>query len=989
MRIIFSNVDIFSTDKISELKTRIKMMENCPHIVALQEVKPKHFRFEREIVEYNIEGYEVLEKNLKSDEEGRGLIIYIKEGLSYGIVTLKEKYCEYLCVEVKGKSERVVVASIYRSPSSDDENNKKLLGLLQEISDLSVEHKVVCGDFNLPGINWQNYTLKSGADLLCFDFIEKIRDCYFVQHVQEITRFRGESTGTMLDLIFSNDVFLIEDIEVNSPLGKSDHACVSFNCDLKPQQKKRKKTVFMYEKADWKKMRDKLSINWKELLIPENVESVWEKFKSKLAEAIKECIPRKEFVEKQGTDAANRRRKRDLPINRRLWSKIKRKQRLWERLKKIKNGQLECFAGEYLKVQEEYRRTNNQVRRDTRKEIKNLEMKIAKNVKENPKIFWKYVQSKTKNAASIPELYADKDKKVKTNGDKEKAEVLSEVYSNVFTREPVENVPVVEKRNVPAGFPVEFREDVIIKVIDKLKRNKSPGPDGLHPRIIKEMKDQLVVPLKILFECSFNRRHVPEEWRYANISAIFKKGDRSEPSNYRPVSLTCIICKIMESIIRESMIRHMKKHRMFSKKQFGFISGRSTVLQLLKVLDRWTETMDEGHAIDVAYCDFMKAFDKVPHRRLMEKVKSYNFGDGYVEWITMFLSGRKQRVVVNGEESECREVLSGVPQGSVLGPLLFVVYINDLPDVLENNSEVYLYADDTKIFRRIEEQEDCRKLQDDIRALKTWSEKWLLKFHPSKCKVMRIGRSEVPEEHYVMDEIMESVVAEKDLGVIIDSDLSFEKHASEKINKANSIVGLIRRTFVSLDEVIFRSLFTALIRPILEYANQVWCPYKIKDITAIENVQRRATRLVPSLRDLSYSDRLKKLNLPTLAYRRSRGDMIETYKILQGVYDDDVCGDLFVLQGDSRTRGHSKKLFKRRTRLNIRKYCFCNRVVDNWNSLPEWVVNVDSVDKFERELDKVWYYQSQKFEFREKINLKVSTKSTRPTNIDRDALSRV
>lgn len=444
LRIVFSNVDIFSQDKISELKTRIKTMKKCPHSVALQEVKPKHFRFERELVEYEIDGYEVLEKNLKSDEEGRGLILYVKKGLPYSIVTLKENYCEYLCVEVKGKSEQVVITSVYRSPSCDDENNKKLLSLMQEISDLRVKYKIVCGDFNLPGINWQSYTVNPGERSFCSDFIEKIRDCYFVQHIQDITRFRGASTGSVLDLIFSNDDFLIEDIEINSPIGKSDHACVGFTCDLKPQQKKYKKTIYLYEKADWKKMKKKLSINWSDFLVSENVDSMWDKFKSKFMEIIYECIPRREFVDKQGIGDENKRHNRDLPFNRQLMTKIKRKQRLWERLKKVKNGQIECFVGEFLKVQKEYRRTNNQVRGATRKVIKNHEMKIAKNVKENPKIFWKYVQSKTKSAASIPELYADQERKVKTKNDKEKAEVLSEVYSKVFTREPVENVPVVE-----------------------------------------------------------------------------------------------------------------------------------------------------------------------------------------------------------------------------------------------------------------------------------------------------------------------------------------------------------------------------------------------------------------------------------------------------------------------------------------------------------------------------------------------------------------
>ena len=237
------------------------------------------------------------------------------------------------------------------------------------------------------------------------------------------------------------------------------------------------------------------------------------------------------------------------------------------------------------------------------------------------------------------------------------------------------------------------------------------------------------------------------------------------------------------------------------------------------------------------------------------------------------------------------EVISGVPQGSVLGPLLFVIYINDLPEKILN-SEIFLYADDTKVFRRIKDENDCRKLQEDLNRMNEWSKKWLLRFHPKKCNLMRIGKTNIDTFQYTMDKDLNQIKVEKDLGVMIDQDLNFNEHFAEKINKANMMTGLIRRTFVALDEEIFKSLYVALIRPYLEYANQVWCSYKKKDAEAVERVQRRTTKLIPSLKDLSYEERLKKLDLPILAYRRSRGNMVETFKIVNGVYDRDVCEDL-------------------------------------------------------------------------------------------------
>ncbi len=217
-----------------------------------------------------------------------------------------------------------------------------------------------------------------------------------------------------------------------------------------------------------------------------------------------------------------------------------------------------------------------------------------------------------------------------------------------------------------------------------------------------------------------------------------------------------------------------------------------------------------------------------------------------------------------------------------------------------------------------------------------WSKKWLLKFHPRKCSVMRIGKKNTDRYQYTMDESLKQVRVEKDLGLIIDENLNFREHFTEKINKANRIVGLIIRTFVALDEKIFRSLFVALVRPHLEFANQVWSPYKRKNVDVIEGVQRRATKLVPGLKNRTYEERLRKLHLPTLAYRRSRGDMVETFKFVNGVYDKELCEGLFCMQEESGTRGHGKKIFKQRSRLDIRKYSFCNRVVNSWNNLPRF-----------------------------------------------------
>ncbi len=280
---------------------------------------------------------------------------------------------------------------------------------------------------------------------------------------------------------------------------------------------------------------------------------------------------------------------------------------------------------------------------------------------------------------------------------------------------------------------------------------------------------------------------------------------------------------------------------------------------------------------------------------------------------------------------------------------------------------MFLYADDTKVFRRIQDVEDCNRLQEDLNELRKWIEKWLLFFHPEKSKYMRTGNTSVDENGYIMYSNISKTRTEKDIGVVIDDKLTFANHLAEKINKANKIVGLIRRTFVHLKPVIFKPLFTALVRPYLEYANEVWCPHLIKDIDAIENVQRRATKLVPCLKELLYEERLKRLDLPSLAYRRSR-DQIETFRIVNNKYDKECTVGLFRMREDRVTRGHDKKLFKARARLNRRKYSFPNHVVSVWNDLPDEVVHLETVTQFEARLDKYWKWQEQKFNYKSQIN---------------------
>ena len=325
----------------------------------------------------------------------------------------------------------------------------------------------------------------------------------------------------------------------------------------------------------------------------------------------------------------------------------------------------------------------------------------------------------------------------------------------------------------------------------------------------------------------------------------------------------------MESFIRDHVMTYLMENKLLTAKQHGFISGRSTVTQLLKYLDDCANCVASGKVVDAIYMDFEKAFDTVPHRRLLEKLTAYGITGEVFNWIRDYLRERTQVVIVNGTKSDIGAVSSGVPQGSVLGPLLFVIYINDMLDTI--TSEGLLFADDTKVYRPICSKEDALRLQSDIDAMKAWTDVWLLRFNADKCHVLTLGKLENilhTHRYKIGNKELEHVFEEKDLGVYVDADLSFEEHIATKVKKANQIMRLIRRSFTYLDKESFTKLYTALVRPHLEYAQSVWSPHLKKYQDLMEKVQMRATKLVDHMGALDYSERLRALNLPTLAFRQ-------------------------------------------------------------------------------------------------------------------------
>ena len=383
---------------------------------------------------------------------------------------------------------------------------------------------------------------------------------------------------------------------------------------------------------------------------------------------------------------------------------------------------------------------------------------------------------------------------------------------------------------------VDVGREVVMKKLKELKPDQTPGADNIYPVVLQQLAGVLCEPLSKLFRKSLGTKQVPEDWKNANVTPLFKEGLRGLAENYRPVSLTCICSKVLESILRDAIVEHLKSYKLIKDSQHGFIQGKSCLTNLLLFREKVTGFIDEGYPVDVLYLGFSKAFDKVPHERLLLKMRAHGIGIQIAEWVGEWLSGRKQRVVVNGKMSEWTEVTSGVPQGSVLGPTLFLIYINDIDDGVA--STILKFADDTKITRRVASVEDACELQEDHLRMYEWSVEWQMLFNASKCRVMHVGRGNECYGYFMGETLVETTREEKDLGVYISNNLSPSNHVARAVEKANRVLGIIKRTYVNRSRDNILSLYKSLVRPYLEYCVQAWRPFLQQDVENIEKVQR-------------------------------------------------------------------------------------------------------------------------------------------------------
>ena len=825
---------------------------------------------------------------------------------------------------------------MYSSPNSSLEENNKLLNQINLVSELATKQQnkfLLVGDFNYKGIDWERECCGGTNENKFFNCINKN---YLTQFVQSPTHKRADQNATLIDLVFANDPNFVQNLQHHAPFGASHHEVLTFALNYSVVLNKPNQSIkYLLDKGDYSSMRQEVGeTDWDNLLIEnESVDIWWDKIENILNSAKEKFIPKKKIL--------NNKVKRSFVAPPSLVDYIKLKRKTYKLYKKYPTP--ENFA-----LYVTYR---NIVNDDVRRVEKEKEVKIAKSAKKNPKALYQYIQSKTKPREAVPDL--QKNNGELTTSSEEKAQVLNEFFGSVFTDEADSDYPECKFEVESPLNDLSITEEQMCKVLTSLKVSKSPGPDLIHPRLLRELAQELSYPLKKLFNKTTSEGKIPAKWKIAEVRPIHKKGSRTSPNNYRPVSLTSVVCKVFECFVRDALYNHLITNNLLSDDQFGFCQGRSCVTQLLATLNDWMLNLDNGIPTDAIYLDFSKAFDSVPHGRLVHKLEAYGVKGKVLNWVADFLSDRSQFVSINECKSSTIPVTSGVPQGSVLGPTLFIYYINDLP--LETDRKVRVFADDSKLYSGVSTPEDRDKLQTGIDALVRWSKKWLMKFNSDKCKVLHIGKNNHRFKYTMTDgdvvKELSTTECEKDLGVNVDSLLTFDTHITNVTKKGRQMAGMINRNITYKTPEVMIPLFKAYTRSHLEYANSVWHPYLKKHMSKLEKVQKQFTKRIAGFEGLKYHQRLSKLKLPSLEYRQIRGDLIEVFKITHGIYDTKSTSSLFVFSHNTATRGHPFKLILKRSNTKQVQNFFTNRVIELWNSLPVQIVCEETVNSFKNKLD--------------------------------------
>ena len=588
------------------------------------------------------------------------------------------------------------------------------------------------------------------------------------------------------------------------------------------------------------------------------------------------------------------------------------------------------------------------------------EEKAIKAIKKNNKFFYSYAKKKSKTKVTIGPFMDNNNRVI--NDPHTMGDMLKTQYKSVQSKPKSEKIvsdPIsfFKTDNDFTLNDINFNQNDVKKAMLEVSATAAPRPDYFPALVLNKCADTLSTPIYIIWRKSLDLGKIPSLTKDALVSPIHKGDSRALPKNYGPISLTSHIIKVFERIIRKQLVDHLEDNNIMNPNQHGFRSGQSCLSQLLAQYDLVLRQMEEGKNIDVIYLDFAKAFDKVDHGILIHKLRDIGISGKLGIWLNDFLTDRSQSVVINGTTTEPFEVMSGVPQGTVLGPILFLIYVLDI-DAEMVESSVSSFADDTRVSKGIISLQDITALQKDLDSIYNWASVNNMMFNDTKFELLRYGENKFLKEstNYLGPSGKEIEEHEhvRDLGVVMSSDASFTAHIHQVAATARKYAGWVLRTFNTRERTPLLTLWKSLIIPRLDYCSQLWCPHKASEIQLLENIQRSFTAKVNGMSNLNYWERLQFLQLYSLERRRERYLVIYTWKTLEGLVPNN-CNLI-----STETRRHGRKCIVIPSSAtvaitaNLINNSFTTRGPKLFNCLPVPLRNLSgvSVTTFKKHFDK-------------------------------------
>lgn len=921
-----------------------------PHITNAQIAIPK---------------YQALRSDRKQRDRG-GTLMYIHEDIPF---TEEESfdngYCELVVCTTKPSD--TIIASLYRPPDTSDELFSPMLVFLQKYIDEATKNKhkevIILGDFNLPCISWpensvitnfSKHTTECARTLLSF-----MSQNFLSQYIDIPTR-----KNNVLDLFLTNSANLVLHVE-SEETKMSDHKLINIktqynlNSSVNTQKQSTDKHSFRalnLHKADYASIREHLkNVPWDDLRESCSAEEFSELFKLTVLQVCELNSPQR--AECNNTINKYYRNRRILNRRRR---KLQSKLNLTKTISPHKTRLIDNLN---TKLNDIYIQIKDSITAQKR----DAEQRAVQKIKVNPRFFFSYCKKFDKRKSNTGPLL-DSENKLQQDP-KVMADLLQQQYTSVFSDPSSEKIrsPSFEHLSENLLENITFSQDDIVSAISEIDTYAACGDEDIPAIVLKSCKEELSYPIWKIWRESLDTGVIPAAYKSQIITPVHKKGSKAKPSNYRPISLTSHVIKAFERVIRKKLVAFLEEENILCRNQHAFRKGRSCLTQLINYIDHVLQNFLENKDTDSIYLDFAKAFDKVDHTLLLEKLHAYRIRGKLHAWFVSYLRDRKQTVVVNGEKSFPAPVISGVPQGTVLGPILFILYLNDMRTCVKH-SIISSFADDTRIQKGINIVEDKNLLQTDLNECISWSEANNMQMHADKFELLMhsTGSSKFLQELPFSSEFNEYSTSDgtciypsnivRDLGINIVPDLQWSPHINSICDNTRRLIAWSLSVFEDRSPDTMLHIYKALIRSKLEYVCPVWDSTKIEDIITLEGVQRYYTSKINTVYNLHYYDRLRSLKLMSLQRRRERYSIIMMFKIINGITPN----DLHLQWTNSERRGVRVKIppiarDAKSKYVTMFDNSFRVRAAMLWNTIPAKLTVKPSMESFKNGLTAYLY----------------------------------